>query len=555
MKKYFVILLSILMIACSTLVCVSSSNVASGTCGENVNWTLDSDGVLSISGSGKMFDYNHPYESSYESPTSDGEISEYAPFHWIPEHVPWVDRLDDITSVVIQQGVTGIGEKAFEYCPNLSDVSIPESVTRIGSCAFAGSGVNTGFDISLPDGIIEFGSNVFEGSGVRKVNIPSAFTDVYDMHGEDAAPYLYLYFLGEGLALLEAIDVAPNNPNYASLDGVLFNKDMTELLLYPQARTAAKYTIPESVSTVAEYAFHAVPVSTTEFMTTFDAFQQRFSNGEITEKEYGFGLMSVWSQNAAFYLQEINIPATVKTVSDLAFICGGGSILSWYPHTLIVNFEESEENCPYTLPDSSLLDYWDDYFESTADLLGIRLNYGVDFSSVPTDYLVTDNETGIGFTYTSDAFDGDASFRIVAVEAGTEYDAAATLSDGKRFVLFDITAYMNNENVQPREAVTVKIPVPEGWNRDNIDVYYITNTGAKQKLDSYIDGEYICFACEHFSCYAVVDNSSVTGPANEGENETPKDLCDYCGKPHKGFFGGIVAFVHRILYFFKQLFK
>ncbi len=167
MKKYFVILLSIMMIACSTLVCVSSSYVASGTCGVNVNWTLDSDGVLSISGSGRMFDYESP--GVYEISTGDE----------IPECVPWVDRRDGITSVVIQPGVTGIGSVAFSFCPNLSDVSIPESVTRIGSYAFYRSGVNTSFDISLPDGVTVFGRDVFEWSGVRKVNIPSAYDAGY----------------------------------------------------------------------------------------------------------------------------------------------------------------------------------------------------------------------------------------------------------------------------------------------------------------------------------------------------------------------------------------
>lgn len=81
-------------------------------CGDNMTWSY-SNGVLTISGSEDMYDY-----------------SEY-------DEVPWIQYLEGIKKVIIEDGVTSIGKSAFSKCINLTDVSIPDSVTRIGECAFS----------------------------------------------------------------------------------------------------------------------------------------------------------------------------------------------------------------------------------------------------------------------------------------------------------------------------------------------------------------------------------------------------------------------------------
>lgn len=81
-------------------------------CGDNMTWSY-SNGVLTISGSEDMYDY-----------------SEY-------DEVPWIQYLEGIKKVIIEDGVTSIGKSAFSKCINLTDVSIPDSMTRIGECAFS----------------------------------------------------------------------------------------------------------------------------------------------------------------------------------------------------------------------------------------------------------------------------------------------------------------------------------------------------------------------------------------------------------------------------------
>ena len=111
------------------------SDVNSGVCGEDVIWTLDDDGVLTISGTGDMADYT------------------------LEEKAPWYDRKDDIVSVNIESGVTSIGEYAFYECTNITNIELPEDVAIIEAEAFSDCGSLTSitFDGSAP----EFGEDSF----------------------------------------------------------------------------------------------------------------------------------------------------------------------------------------------------------------------------------------------------------------------------------------------------------------------------------------------------------------------------------------------------------
>ena len=111
------------------------ADVNSGACGEDVIWTLDNDGVLTISGTGDMADYT------------------------LEEKAPWYDRKDDIVSVNIESGVTSIGEYAFYECTNLTNIELPEGVAIIETEAFSDCDSLTSitFDGSAP----EFGEDSF----------------------------------------------------------------------------------------------------------------------------------------------------------------------------------------------------------------------------------------------------------------------------------------------------------------------------------------------------------------------------------------------------------
>ena len=79
---------------------------------DNLTWTLDADGTLTISGTGAMKDYDY-----------DNNLSP-------------VYNNSDVKKIVIEDGVTSIGNTAFSYCKSLTIITIPDSVTSIGESAF-----------------------------------------------------------------------------------------------------------------------------------------------------------------------------------------------------------------------------------------------------------------------------------------------------------------------------------------------------------------------------------------------------------------------------------
>lgn len=124
--------------------------VASGTCGESVTWTLDSNDVLTVSGTGTM-----------EKP--DGGVI-------------WGYDYPDLQKVCIEDGITGIGDNAFKTCP-MTTVEIPESVTSIGSHAFAGCSRLQ--RVVLPDGITAIADYAFFDCGrMTSIVIPDSVTSI-----------------------------------------------------------------------------------------------------------------------------------------------------------------------------------------------------------------------------------------------------------------------------------------------------------------------------------------------------------------------------------------
>ncbi len=168
-----------------------------GECGDNLSWILNPNtGVLTISGTGDMWNWS---------------TGNYAPWY--------EDLRDNIKSVVIGEGVTSIGDQAFYYCTEMTDVDIPDSITSIGSKAFYYCNHLTSLDI--PDSVTSIGSEAFS------------------------------YVLA-----LPSITVDEANTNYSNDEyGVLFDENKTTLIQYPIGNTRSSYTIPESVTSIGARAF------------------------------------------------------------------------------------------------------------------------------------------------------------------------------------------------------------------------------------------------------------------------------------------------------------
>ena len=292
---------------------IEKTFIASGTCGaqgDNLTWELSCDSVLTISGTGAMADYpsgsSVPWYDDYRSAITtilitDGVTSigrdafldcssltsitipnsvtsiEWGAFEGcssltfitIPNSVTSIGiraflYCSSLTSITIPNSVTSIGDVAFADCSSLTSITIPNSVTSIGNHAFYGCSSLT--SVTIPNGVTSIGVFAFSGcSSLTSITIPNSVTSIGDF-AFSGCKSLASVTIGnsvtsignqafENCTSLTSINVDSNNPNYSSVDGVLFNKDKTTLVACPGGKQGA-YTIPNSVTSIGESTFY-----------------------------------------------------------------------------------------------------------------------------------------------------------------------------------------------------------------------------------------------------------------------------------------------------------
>ena len=220
--------------------------VASGTCGketpEDVTWRLEGEAGhyrLFISGTGEMADYGY---SSQPWNTN----KEYIKTVLIENGVTSIGECafcgcNGLTSISIPASVTSIGAEAFNGCSNLTTVSIPASVTSIGNYAFGYCSALT--SIEIPASVTTIGEEAFNNTALTSIEIPASVTSIGNGVFNDCEK-------------LTSITVAEGNANYSNdTNGALFNKGMTTLIKYPKGNNADSYEIPASVTSICEKAF------------------------------------------------------------------------------------------------------------------------------------------------------------------------------------------------------------------------------------------------------------------------------------------------------------
>ena len=295
-KKIISLLLSVLMIITSVpLMAVESFAavpVKSGTTGE-CTWTLDSDGVLTISGNGKMKDYS------------------------FNERKPWGTS---ITKVVIENGVTSIGNWAFENCFSLTSITILDGVRYIGNCAFLCCTSLT--SITIPDSVTSIGDEAFEGcTSLTSVTIGNGVTSI----GYKAFAYCRLL---ESVTIPDGVTGIGDSAFHSctSLTSVTIPDSVTSIGLsaFEDCTSLISITIPNSVTSVGNRAFYnctsltsiTIPDSVTSIGNS--AFQNCTSLKSVT---IGNGVTRI-GQSAfedCTWLTSITIPDSVTSIGEETF--------------------------------------------------------------------------------------------------------------------------------------------------------------------------------------------------------------------------------------------
>ncbi len=278
MKRFLSLFLTLLIIISSVpMTAQPVSAASSGTCGENLTWSLDvTTGVLTISGTGEMKDYDYDI-NYYVAPwyTSNSYIKTVI----IEEGVTSIGNYafygcDSITSIMIPDSVSSIGDCAFEDCFSLTSITIPDSVSSIGSSVFSGCTSIT--SITIPDGVINIGGYAFYNcSSLKSVSIPDSVTSI----GE------YTFY---NCSALESVSIP---------DGVTNIGDYT----FYNCSALESVNIPESVTSIGEYTFYNCSVLESV----------NIPEGVTSIGEYAFCTCSA--------LESINIPDSVTSIGECAF--------------------------------------------------------------------------------------------------------------------------------------------------------------------------------------------------------------------------------------------
>lgn len=470
----------------------------SGSCGDNAYWRLSDDGVLTIYGSGEMYNYNEYNVSPWYKyrkriikvyiadgikhigvcafykclalryiKISDGVKS-------IGDNAFW--RCTSLTSVTIPDQITIIEDRIFMECTGLKSITLPNSITSIGNGAFWDCRYLK--NITIPNSVINIDDIAFEYcSNLQSITIPysvksigdSAFRYCYGLTsitisnsvtniGDSAFEYCEslesitipdsVTSIGagafNGCKILTSITVDKNNSTYSSVDGVLFNKSKDTLIACPNVK-ADNYQIPNSVTSIGA-----------------DAFARCTSLKSITIPNSVINI-----GNDAFYycdsLKNITIPDSVVSIGSWAF--AGCDNLTIYG-------------------------YKNSYTEEYAKTNNIK------FALINS---LTDTNTNITV---SGVMQDDTVINVTKLE-NTFKNAVAT---------YDITLQKNGAVIKPDGTITVKIPS----NAENCKVMWLKDDGTAEDMNAeYIDGCYV-FTTDHLSVYALVqDKTILKGDANQ----------------------------------------
>ncbi len=270
-----------------------ASTVKSGMCGDNLTWTLNDDGVLAISGTGGMTGYP-------------------------PSQSPWAAA--KIKSVVIESGVTSIGNNAFSNCSGLSSVEIPDSVTSIGYSAFSSCSNLT--SVEIPDGVTSIGYSAFSYCiSLTSVKIPNSVTNIGYSAFSNCSGLSRIEIPNSVTSIGDNVFVSCN-----SLSSITIPNSITSIGqgAFAGCSNLASVEIPDSVTSIGSGAFQgcssltsvAIPDSVTSiggsaFQWCSSLTSVKIPDGIVTINSYVFSNCSS--------LTSITIPDSVTNICPDAF--------------------------------------------------------------------------------------------------------------------------------------------------------------------------------------------------------------------------------------------
>ncbi len=283
MKKHLSFFLALFLVLSlvpfSGITIFAADVVASGTCGDNATWTLDSEGVFTVSGSGSMYDYLT-----------------------VPR-TPWFNYRYDIKKLVVENGITRIGNHAFRSCV-LTELDFAPSVVEIGENAFEGCSFT---ELDIPESVTAIGAFAFLYNNVRDLHVPATLTSI----GKGAFGFYDNSFWG-------TLTVDAKNPVYHASGNCLI-ETATKTLVFGRSNSV----IPEdgSVTVIGDSAFYDSSITEIKIPNTVTRIcKSAFYSTNLTKITIPASVTHI--ETCAFEssgLVEVTIPATVQELGTAVF--------------------------------------------------------------------------------------------------------------------------------------------------------------------------------------------------------------------------------------------
>ena len=341
------------------------------------------------------------------------------------------------TEITIKDGTTVIADYALEERTGLTKLTFPEGLKAIGSWA------------------------LYNCTSIEEINIPSSVTDI------DTSAFA-------GCSYLTAINVSDGNPNYKSIDGVLFSKDGTELLWCPK-RESGRYEVPEGVTRIATGAFSDSGVTAVKIM-----------NPDTELCEYSVGYRSDGEGWSEYFSQ--------------SFGWSGGSF----------EYNVVEIICP----------------ENSKAYAYAKENFML--ATVPEEIAIETTDKEVNVSGTSDIISENT---VINVQQKSTDEIIITDTNTDKYILetavvFDISLEKDGIKVQPNGKLTVSIAVPETLDGAKCRVLYVDENGSITDMKAiYRDGRMI-FETDHFSNYMLAETDYICGDVN-GDDSVDSDDAIY----------------------------
>ena len=238
-ERIFGLLLTLILCLCA-LMPVRAEAAVGGTCGENATWSYDDvSKTLTISGTGAIQDY-----------TNSGSSAPWSMYNWcalklvIEEGITHIgnntfNTMYGLQEISFPNTLKTIGNTVFSHCSGLTSIVIPDSVTSIGSWAF--NECSELRSVTLSRNLQEIGACAFRYSGLTEITIPASVTEI----GSQAF---------SGCEDLTDYRIAEGNTVFQEVGGVLYSADGTKLLQVPMGLTGS-FSVPDGVTSIELYAF------------------------------------------------------------------------------------------------------------------------------------------------------------------------------------------------------------------------------------------------------------------------------------------------------------